>query len=305
MLKPLPGPKTGNKGLILAIWSLKTRDYRFFDDFYPAKQLSAACSNRSLELRFLFPHDVPSYLDTHAKSLDIKATVCLIRGPLEPVIFELLEKKALRCINTRASMDVVQDKYRLYQFLTAHNWPTIKTDRIDPDTPLISSEYSFPVVIKPRYGSRGRGVSLIASETSLRAAITYNANEQLLLQEYLANSHGRDVRILLAGDTLVAAYERVSAQGNFKSNACEGAIAHKASWDGIDYWIQMARDICARAGLWYASVDFLFRSPPSQKMVELAVCEVNASPGFEALDRDLCMDSATILIDAMIQDFFS
>lgn len=301
---------------LLVVYGLKTTDRTWLNRFYPVRRLAEACANRSIPLRFLFTHEVPDFLDgkrpddvaasdvPSASDFPPSQTVCLIRGAVPDGTWLELETAGYRCINARESSAIALDKLETARFLEAHGWPTPKTvplgnaETRDSEPPL-----PIPFVVKPRFGSRGEGIALIESPEafevwrSARGASEDRATDWIA-QDYVATSRGKDLRVFFAGGEAIAAAERHGAPGDFRSNACTGGSMLAAKTDGLERWFALALDIARECGLWYGTVDFLYRSEN-----ELAVCEMNGSPGFEALERDLGLDIAGAIVDRLARDF--
>lgn len=148
-----------------------------------------------------------------------------------------------------------------------------------------------PVIIKLLEGTQGVGVVLAetrkAAESVIAAFQQLEAN--ILVQEYIAEAGGADIRALVVGGRVVAAMERQAAPGEFRSNLHRGGTASPAKLTTRE------RNTCIRAarvlGLGVAGVDFLRaeRGP--------VVMEVNSSPGLEGIETATGVDVAGEIID--------
>ena len=113
-------------------------------------------------------------------------------------------------------------------------------------------------------------------------------NAHILVQEYIKEARGRDIRCLVVGDEVVAAIERRAKEGDFRSNLRRGGMASIASITPRE------REIAIKAaqtmGLDVAGVDILRaeRGP--------LVMEVNASPGLEGVEKTTGVDIAGRMI---------
>jgi len=340
---------------VLVVYCLKTDDYGWLNDFYPARRLRAACENRSIPLRFLFPRDVPAFLEriAHNGPMDDNALadwrgaglgdVALIRGPVDELTVDQLAAAGFACVNPSAGRRLATDKMMTARFLEARAWPT-------PQTALQSeAALDYPYILKPRFGSRGIGVSLIERDADLAAwreacaenreasdcahhvgnragdgvgnCISDSLGEQWIAQEYVATSRGRDVRVFFAGGEILAIADRQS--DGLVSNACRGGDTFSSALS-LARREAVGREVLAiarEAGLWYGTVDFLFTAPRAGDIASigdlgptpgettddpfagLTICEINSSPGFEALDQGLDLDIAAALIDRLLRDF--
>ncbi len=148
-----------------------------------------------------------------------------------------------------------------------------------------------PVIIKLLEGTQGVGVVLAetrkAAESVIAAFQQLEAN--ILVQEYIKEAGGADIRVLIVGGRVVAAMERRAAPGEFRSNLHRGGTASPAKLTTRE------RNTCVRAarilGLGVAGVDFLRaeRGP--------VVMEVNSSPGLEGIETATGVDVAGEIID--------
>lgn len=316
MRQNLPGRRSNQR--IVALWGLKTTDYGYLDEFYPARRLKEACNNRGLELRFLFPQDLGEFLEGEGynatqssdRNADRKETLFLIRGAVPLGTVRFLEERGYPCVNSSQSLALVSDKLEAARFLSRNGWPTPETKEAFPEghSPNRIVPLSFPFILKPRNGSRGIGVTLVSSPEEYADAFTGPLpTGGLVAQKYVASSHGRDLRVFFVGGRILAVAERQSADGSLLSNASTGGILgpHAIPPGELEPWLGMALAIGKKADLWYGTVDYLFLERPSSGgAVNLTVCEVNGSPGFEALEHGLGIDVAGMLVDALLESFF-
>lgn len=307
---------------LLVVYGLATTDYDWLARFYPARRIAEECANRGIPLRFLFPRDIPLFPD--ALTLDrlfadpaidsfpeARPPIILIRGNVDVETVARLEKAGCRCVNSARAMALANDKLESARFLARHGFPTPVTlpaaDVLDANGPLTQEESGFPIafpfILKPRRGSRGVGVALIETEEGLsrwKEGHRGERRDDWVAQEFVASSRGRDIRFFFAGGEVLAVAGRRGPSGSFLSNASVGGRMRllKASGRSLGRWADMALEIAREAGLWYGTVDFLYR-----KGGALTVCEINASPGFEALERDCALNVAGSLIERLARDF--
>ena len=313
---------------LVVVWGLKTTDYGFFNGFYPARRLSDECKKRGIALRFLFPEDLSSFLTRPIPETERKESLILIRGTVSDAVVSRAESAGWRCVNDSRSRAVANDKLATARFLESGHWPapatfpasalclTAASGEADAEGAQVPP-LAFPLVIKPRFGSRGEGVILVRAQSELaRLGISSGHSapgrsdpghiapgDDLIAQEYIAASRGRDLRAFFAGGEVLAAAIREGESGSFLSNACAGG-RFTGTVELPEFWRRTVLSIARESGLWYGSVDFLFTgerdlaSPDS-----LTVCEINAAPGFEALERDCGLDIAGPLVEALMRDF--
>jgi len=148
-----------------------------------------------------------------------------------------------------------------------------------------------PVVIKLLEGTQGIGVVLGETYKSAKSVIEAfrGANVNILVQEFIKEAGGTDIRALVVGGKVVAAMERTGAVGDFRSNLHRGGTARRIRISPEE------RATAVRAakvlGLNVCGVDML-RSNHGP-----VVMEVNSSPGFEGLERASGVDVATRIIE--------
>jgi ribosomal protein S6--L-glutamate ligase len=134
-----------------------------------------------------------------------------------------------------------------------------------------------PLVVKLVEGTQGIGVVLAETRQAAESVIDAfrGLNAHILVQEYIAEAKGRDLRCLVVGNEVVAAIERRAKEGDFRSNLHRGGVATVATIS--DQEREMAIRAAQTLGLDVAGVDILraTRGP--------LVMEVNASPGWKAL----------------------
>ena len=147
-----------------------------------------------------------------------------------------------------------------------------------------------PVVIKLLEGTQGMGVILAETEASAKSTIEAfsAANVDILVQEFISEAMGTDVRALVVGRSVVAAMRRVGRKGEFRSNLHRGGKAEAVELSPDE--IQTALKSTEALGLNVAAVDML-RSKRGP-----LVLEVNSSPGIEGMEQATGIDVAGAMI---------
>jgi len=131
----------------------------------------------------------------------------------------------------------------------------------------------LPVIIKEAYGSFGAQVYLASSLGEAKEIVTSLGHKDFIMQEFIAESRGRDVRVNVVGGCVVSAMER-SNENDFRSNISNGGSMRNIE---LSPEIEKAALVAAEAiGLDFAGVDVLFG-----KDVPI-VCEVNSNPHFKS-----------------------
>jgi ribosomal protein S6--L-glutamate ligase len=187
-----------------------------------------------------------------------------------------------------------RDKLRCHQLLAAEGIglpTTVFGDNPDDTGDLIGLLGPPPHVIKLIEGSQGNGVvlaeSLSASRSVIEAFRGLYAN--FLMQEFVAEAKGSDIRCFVVGEDVVAAMHRQAEDGEFRSNLHRGGQASKVRLTTAER--QTALRAARVMGLEVAGVDLLrSRKGP-------LVLEVNSSPGLEGIEGTSGVDVAGAIID--------
>ena len=187
-----------------------------------------------------------------------------------------------------------RDKLRALQMLSRHDIGlphTAFVRRKEDVLPAIERVGGAPVIIKLLEGTQGVGVILADSAKVARAIIEtlHSTNQNVLIQKFVGESAGRDVRAFVVGDRVVAAMRRTAQEGEFRSNVHRGGMAEAVDLD------ESYRETAVRAaqvlGLRVAGVDMLEGADGPQVM------EVNSSPGLEGIEGATKLDIAGAIID--------
>ena len=210
------------------------------------------------------------------------------------IVIEQLERQGLVSLNTANAMALARDQVQCLQLFEQHAIPFPKSASIESMhafDAVLEAEFEFPLLLKLNQSSQGFGVALFADQSSLqrRVAELYLDEQSFLIQEFLSEACGVDFRLLVINHEVVAAMQRTAAPGDFRANIHLGgqASAHVASSVEISLAIR-ATAIC---GLDVAGVDIIYgKNGPM-------VLEVNACPGFEALERVSGVEVAEKMID--------
>ena len=187
-----------------------------------------------------------------------------------------------------------RDKLRAQQLLAAQGIEmpaTVFGDNPDDTVDLLSMLGEPPHVIKLNESSQGAGVILTEKPSASRSVIEAlrGLYANFLVQEFIAEAQGADLRCFVVGDQVVAAMRRQAPKGDFRSNLHRGGTA-EAVVAGPDE-IRVAVRAAAVLGLGVAGVD-LIRSRRGP-----LVLEVNSSPGLEGIESATGVDVAGKIIE--------
>ena len=155
---------------------------------------------------------------------------------------------------------------------------------------IITAVGGFPFVMKQLEGTQGFGVFLIKDRKHASEIINahQSANKKFIIQEFVAESKGADVRAIVVGGKVVAAMKRSAKPGEFRSNLHQGGKGEKIELTEAE--IQTAITSANTMGLAVAGVDML------QSKRGPLVLEVNASPGLEGIEKTTNINVAATII---------
>jgi len=205
-----------------------------------------------------------------------------------------LEQMDVYTPNTSNGIANSRDKLRAIQILSRHEIgipATAFARNRDDVLPAIERVGGAPVVIKLLEGTQGIGV-ILAPDTRVASAIIetlQSAKQNVLIQAFVEESRGRDVRALVVGDRVVGAMRRTAAGDEFRSNVHRGGTVEAVDLDE-EYEVTAVR-AAQIMGLRVAGVDMLEgRDGP-------LVMEVNSSPGLEGIEEATGLDIAGAVVD--------
>ncbi|MFK8139330.1 MAG: RimK family alpha-L-glutamate ligase [Bdellovibrionales bacterium] len=198
------------------------------------------------------------------------------------------------CMNTADGILVSRDKLKSLQLLSKHKIGIPKTafvrDKKDV-LPAIKRVGGAPVIVKLIEGTQGIGVLLAESIETAQSVVELlqSQKQNVLIQKFVAESKGKDIRALVVGDQVVASMRRVAQGQEFRSNIHRGGKAEKIELD------KKYADAAVRAaqimGLRVAGVDMLETNEGPQ------ILEINSSPGLEGIENCTGLDVAGSIID--------
>lgn len=196
-----------------------------------------------------------------------------------------LEMAGCRLFNSSRSIALCDDKTFTHLTLTQAGLPMPDTIFCPSTFPAVgypqidflkkaAAQLSYPLVIKEGCGSFGQQVYLAENEAQALDILEKKAASPLLLQKYIRESRGKDIRLYMVGGKCIAAMERRNDQ-DFRANIQIGGSAHPYTPAAEE--IDLAARACSALGLAFAGVDILH-----SKQGPL-VCEVNSNAHFSAL----------------------
>ncbi len=252
--------------------------------------------------------EMTAQLQEAARTLGIELHVktnadfpCLLPGPhpLRPetkgdfVLFwdkdirlaQLLELQGNRVFNSARAIALCDDKTLTHLALCQSGLPmppTLLCPQTFPGNGYSSWDFlqaageqlGYPLIIKEGCGSFGQQVYMAQTQEEARQILAAKAGKPLLLQRFIAESAGRDLRLYMAGGRCIAAMQRINRE-DFRANIQHGG--HGEPYVPSADEIALAAQACQALGLTFAGVDLLeSREGP-------ILCEVNSNAHFTAL----------------------
>lgn len=182
-----------------------------------------------------------------------------------------------------------RDKLRSLQILSKNGVDMPKTvfaSNMSSSKDVIALSGGAPLVLKILEGTQGVGVVLVDSEKAAKSVLDafYGMDVNLLVQEYIEEAGGADIRAFIVDGQIVGAMKRQGAEGDFRSNLHQGgsAVAHKLTRKEKSTALAAAKAM----GLGVCGVDMI----PSKRGP--LVMEVNSSPGLEGIETTTKLDIA-------------
>jgi ribosomal protein S6--L-glutamate ligase len=208
-------------------------------------------------------------------------------------VVKQFEEMGIYTANESLAIRSSRDKLRAMQILSRYDvgLPTTIFVRDKAEImPSIERIGGPPVIIKLLEGTQGVGVILAETSKMAEAIIQalHSANQNVLIQKFVKESGGSDVRAFVVGDRVVAAMKRKAAKGEFRSNVHRGGTTEVLELS--EEYERTAVRAAQILGLRIAGVDMLESNSGPQ------VLEVNSSPGLEGIETATGIDVAGEII---------
>ncbi len=197
-----------------------------------------------------------------------------------------LERLGVYSVNSSQSIETVKDKLYTHQILAENNLPVPKTMlvKFPIDVDLVEKHLGFPVIVKTLSGSQGSGVFLSETKSSfldlMQLIEATNKSANIILQEFIASSRGKDLRVITIGGRVIACMQRIAQEGEFKANFSSGGKVEEFEVTPEIEWLAMQTSQLLNLDI--AGIDLLFAGD------HYKVCEANSSTGFEGIES--CCD---------------
>jgi len=272
---------------------------------YSTRRLVAAAKERGHEVRVLntlrfavdLAHDLPELQYRGRPIGDFDAVIPRIGASITffgIAVVRQCEQMGIYTPNSAEGIANSRDKLRSFQMLSSHEvaMPATMFVRNRADVPAaIASVGGAPVVIKLLEGTQGIGVILAPDNKVAEAVVEtlQSTRQNVLIQKFIAESRGKDLRAFVVGDRVVGAMRRSASGDEFRSNVHRGGTTEAVELTK-DYE-RVAVQAAQIMGLRVAGVDML------ESDAGPLVMEVNSSPGLEGIEGATELDIAGSIID--------
>lgn len=264
------------------------------DYLYQARRMKEEFALRGIPVdiipndRFLFAiesNDIKSKLESY--------DFC-IYWDKDKYILSILSKLDIPVFNSYEAIMKCDDKMTTFIELSGHDIPMPKTlpgllcyspdEKVKPCSVEAVEDLGYPLIVKESYGSLGTGVYLVRDRDEL--ILTMNKVKCIphLFQKYIDTSYGRDVRVIVVGQTVAGAMLRTG--NDFRSNI--GAGGRGKPYEISEDTKKLALKIADVLGLDYCGIDLLFGEDGPM------VCEVNSNAFFHTFEETTGINVASL-----------
>jgi ribosomal protein S6--L-glutamate ligase len=191
-------------------------------------------------------------------------------------------------MNTAIAIARSRDKLRAMQLLTKKHIDVCA--RTPHAVPVALGLIGTPAIVKLQQGTQGIGTMIAETPQAVASLLEtlWAMGQDIILQEYIAESRGRDLRAIVVGQRVVASMRRQAQPGEFRSNLHRGGLGVRVKLDAR--YVAAAVAAVKVMGLDVAGVDMLeSKSGPK-------ILEINSSPGLEGIERTSGVDVAGAIV---------
>ncbi|MDD4363609.1 MAG: RimK family alpha-L-glutamate ligase [Atribacterota bacterium] len=198
-------------------------------------------------------------------------------------IIRQLERMGIPSFNTAQSIETVKDKLFTQQILASSNLPVPRTllAKYPINADLVEEKLGFPVIVKTLSGSQGSGVYLSKTKDGFAGLMQLinaaKTSSNIIVQEFIQSSEGRDLRVFVIGGRAIAAMQRIAQEGEFRANISKGGHGKLFPLNSEIEWL--AIESAKILGLDVTGIDLLFDGD------HFKICEANSSPGFIGFEK--------------------
>jgi len=274
---------------------------------YETGRLIESFKSKDIPVRVCFPDDFDIVVDRDIRKgikykgedIELPKLVLVRLGagilPFQLAVLRHFEQAGVIVINNSTAIETAKNKMMTSQLLSRAGIPIPNTMmvRFPIQEKLIAENIGYPCIIKVVTGSYGAGVYLCEKKRDYKKLVEFieslGNKKTLLVQEYLGERPGEDLRVLVIGGKVVGAMKRTAPEGDFRANITGGGTGSSFEvTPEIDY---IARETARTLGLTIAGVDLLFDQRGFR------VCEANSNPGFSGFEKYCGVDVADLITE--------
>lgn len=270
-----------------------------FDRIY--NLLYNAALNKGIDFKLKRTYQLVSFVGSDFSGLETPDFVCFWDKDI--YLAQLLENRGIPVFNSAKGIELCDNKaltaIRLSKsrvaipktYIAPKTFEGINRENLD-FLDKVEEEIGYPLVIKEAYGSFGAQVYLAKNKEKAEEIINKIGHKDFVLQEYIKSSRGKDIRINVVGEKVVASMLRYNEK-DFRSNISNGGTAE--NYEPTKAQCDLALKATKALGLDFGGVDILFGE--NDKPV---VCEVNSNPHFESTLKYTGVNLAEYIIDYIV-----
>ena len=265
-----------------------------FQDSYETNRLVKEFKNKDIEVKVIDPNEIDIFVNKENKQS------ILVNGeslPLPKFVFPRtgsgttyyikavirhFERMGVVVINNSDAIENVKDKLYSHQILAQSNLDIPKTMLLKHpiDVEFVEKHIGYPAIVKTISDSYGKGVFLVETKKQLKQLLTMaeltKKSYNIIIQEFIKDTWGKDLRVLVVNNKVVGCMMRQSTDDDFRANISRGG-------EGIPYEVNeqiewLSSESAKALDLDIAGVDLLFDKEGYK------ICEVNSNPGFEGME---------------------
>jgi RimK family alpha-L-glutamate ligase len=273
---------------VIIITKQTTEDYetRKLVESFTAKEIQVrVCAPDLFDI--IVDKDIRKGIKYKGEDIELPQLVLVRLGagilPFQLAVLRHFEQAGVTVVNSSVAIETVKDKLRTSQILSRHNIPIPNTMlvRYPIDDNLITENIGYPCVVKVVTGSYGAGVYLCEKKRDYKKLVDFieklGNKKTLIVQEYLGERPGEDLRVLVIGGQVIGAMKRTAPEGDFRANITNGGTG--SLFEVTPEIDVIARETAQVLGLSIAGIDLLF-DPRGFR-----VCEANSNPGFLGFEK--------------------
>lgn len=262
---------------------------------YETTRLIESFTNNNINFKIINPDKIDIVINKNIKDsiyynnelISMPALVLVRFGsgikPFHLSVIRQFEQAGVPCINSSNSIEIVKDKFQTSQILSRAGIavPNAMLVKSAIDVELVDKQIGFPCVIKVITGSFGNGVYLCNYKHDFKKLMEFinklGVKKQLIVQEFLNDKVGEDLRVWVIGNKVIGAMKRTAIDGDFRANITRGGIGE--SFEVTPDIEHLVLSTARALDLDIAGIDLLFDHQGFR------VCEANANPGFSGFEQ--------------------